>query len=225
TPLYLRYNSGVHISTNGRDLASLLETTVAQWPVPVQEIVLVGHSMGGLVARSACHYGAIENHAWLGNLRKLVMLGAPHHGSPWERIGAWTGDLFNVSGYSAPFGRLGRLRSAGITDLRHGNIVDEDWSDGDRFVRGPDRRKVVPLPADVATFAAAATRGATDRDPLGRLLGDGLVPISSALGHHSDSQRTLAIPRAHQWVGYGMTHLDLLNRPEVYAKLQEWVAS
>src|SRR4051812_38159251 len=81
TPLYLRYNTGLHISENGRRLARLLEETVESWPVPVEEIALVGHSMGGLVARSACHYGG----EWTRLVRHVFCLGGPHLGAPLQK--------------------------------------------------------------------------------------------------------------------------------------------
>jgi pimeloyl-ACP methyl ester carboxylesterase len=87
TPVYLSYNSGLHISTNGRALAESLEALITQWPAPVEDFVIIGHSMGGLVARSACHYGEEADHLWRRKLRKLVFLGTPHHGAPLERIG------------------------------------------------------------------------------------------------------------------------------------------
>jgi len=55
TPIYLRYNSGLHISQNGHALAAELEQLTGHWPVPVEEISVVAHSMGGLLARSAVH--------------------------------------------------------------------------------------------------------------------------------------------------------------------------
>ncbi|MGH7289534.1 MAG: esterase/lipase family protein, partial [Myxococcota bacterium] len=120
TPLYLLYNSGRHVSENGRELALLLEALVGAWPTPVEELVIVGHSMGGLVARSACRQGAEADHAWLRRLGKLAFLGTPHHGAPLERGGSWLDLLLGVSPYSAPLARLGMIRSAGITDLRYG---------------------------------------------------------------------------------------------------------
>lgn len=119
TPLYLHYNSGRHVSTNGRELSALLETLVDRWPVPVSELAIVGHSMGGLVARSACHYAASDGHAWLGRLRDLVFLATPHHGAPLERGGNWADVILGAAPYTAPLARLGKVRSAGITDLRH----------------------------------------------------------------------------------------------------------
>lgn len=223
TPIYLHYNSGAHISTNGRRLAALLEQLVKQWPLPVASMAIVCHSMGGLVARSACHYGAAAGHAWPDHLDRLVFLGTPHHGSPWERIGAWTSELPRLSPYIAPFDRLQRVRSAGITDLRHGSLLDEDWSGSDRFARAPDRRQSVPLPAGVAAYAIAASLGSRAGDAKDRLLGDGLVQTSSALGLHSDGTRDLGIPPERRWIAYNTSHLALLGRADIYTKLSQYL--
>lgn len=223
TPLYLHYNSGRHISTNGREFAGLLERLVDQWPVPVEEIAILGHSMGGLVTRSACYYGARAGHRWPSLLNKLVFLGTPHHGAPLERGGARLHLLLGVSAYSAPFARLGRIRSAGITDLRHGNLLDDDWAGRDRFGDTTDRRVPVPLPRGVDCHAVAATTGTHTGLPGGRVLGDGLVPVDSALGRHDDPVRSLSIAPDRQWVGHGMNHLNLLSRPVVYERLKHWL--
>src|SRR5688572_2486417 len=153
TPLYVFYNSGLHISTNGHALADLLEQLVASWPVPVDELVLLGHSMGGLVARSACHVGG----NWRDRLRALITLGTPHHGAPLERGGNWIDRLLDLTPYTAPLGALGRIRSAGVTDLRFGNVLDEHWQGRDRFAHGADPRCACPLPAGVRCYAIAGT--------------------------------------------------------------------
>ena len=225
TPVYLHYNSGLHISTNGRAFAEQLETLVRLWPIPLTDLVLMGHSMGGLVARSACHYGALARHEWLRRLDKLVFLGTPHHGAPLERGGDWVDILLGVSVYTAPLARLGKIRSAGITDLRFGNLVDEDWNKRDRFARSGDRRVAVPLPEGVACFAIAATTGKTAGDLSGRLLGDGIVPLASALGRHANPRLALPFHESRQWVAFGTNHLDLLSRAEVYAQIKRWLAA
>ena len=138
TQVYLHYNSGLHISTNGRAFAELIEDLLQAWPVPVDELVIIGHSMGGLVARSACHYGKIAGNDWLRYLRKLVFLGTPHHGAPLARGGNWVGVILDVSPYTAAFARLGKIRSSGITDLHYGSLQDEDWEYRDRFARSTD---------------------------------------------------------------------------------------
>ena len=225
TPLALDYNSGRHISTNGRDLADHLEALIGAWPRPVTELVLIGHSMGGLVARSAGHAGAVAGHAWPARLRALVFLGAPHHGAPLERGGNWINVLMAATPYVAPFARLGQGRSAGITDLRHGNLLDEDWHGRDRFAHVPDSRTPMPLPPGVHCFAAAAMLGQSADSLRDRLVGDGLVPLDSALGRHADPARNLPFDETNSWIGYGMNHLDLLRRPEVAAQVEAWLAA
>jgi hypothetical protein len=222
TPLYLHYNTGLHISTNGRQLAEALEALVAQWPVPPERFALVAHSMGGLVARSACHYGALAGHAWSRQLDSLVFLGTPHHGAPMERGGNWIDTILDISPYTAPLARLGKLRSAGITDLRYGNLADEDWHGRDRFARG-DRRRFVPLPDGVRCFAIGATTAASTLRGHRRLPGDGLVPLASALGHHDDPALDLAIPKARRWIAHDCVHLALLGRPDVYTRIRRWL--
>ena len=221
-PVHLLYNTGLHISTNGRAFAELLERLVAAWPAPVEELVIVAHSMGGLVSRSACHRGEAAGHAWRRKLRALVCLGSPHHGAPLERGGHWVDLLLGVSRYSAPLARLGRIRSAGVTDMRFGYVLDEHWEGRDRFAHARDDRTRLDLPAGVGCYAIAATRA-----PRGaaRRLGDGLVPVDRALGRHQRPELTLGFPEAHQWVAHGMGHFDLLGRPEVCAKIRSWLSS
>ena len=225
TPVYLQYNSGLHVSTNGRACAEQLDALVQDWPVPLTELVLVGHSMGGLVARSACHYGALAHHGWLRHLAKIVFVGTPHHGAPLERGGNWVDMLLGSNAYSAPLARLGKIRSAGITDLRFGNLVDEDWNKRDRFAHGGDLRMAIPLPEGVACYAIAGSTGKAPGDLSDRVLGDGIVPLASALGHHANPALALPLPVSRQWVAYGVNHLDLLSRPEVCAQIELWLAA
>jgi hypothetical protein len=221
TPVYLRYNTGIHISSNGRELADMLAALTDAWPVPVEELVIVAHSMGGLVARSACHYGAIGGHTWPARLRALIFLGTPHHGSPLERAGNWLDSLLLSSPYTAAFARLGQIRSAGITDLRYGSLLDEDWAGRDRFTHPGDPRQPVPLPAGVACYTVAATTGGAEGDLQDQLVGDGLVPLESALGAHADPDRSLQVLQG--WVGYDMNHMELLHRRDVYEQLRRWL--
>ena len=223
TPVYLRYNSGLHVSINGHALANQLERLIDQWPQPVERLVLLCHSMGGLLARSAVHYATQAGHRWPSRLGDMVFLGTPHHGAPLERAGNWVDILLGATPYAAPFARLGKVRSAAITDLRHGNLLDEDWVGRDRFVRGADRRQPLPLPTGVRCYAVAASTGQQTGDLKDRLLGDGLVPLDSALGRHRDPRRCLAFTEERQWVGYGINHLDLLCHAEVYAQLRRWL--
>ena len=222
TPLYLHYDSGLHVSTNGRALAGQLEQLLTQWPHPIERFAIVGHSMGGLLARSALHYGRAADHHWPHRLDDLACLGTPHHGAPLERAGQGVDMLLSATPYAGPFARLAKLRSAGITDLRHGNLIDEDWTGGDRFESATDRRQAVPLPAGPRCFAIAGTiaRAGDLRD---KLLGDGLVPVASALGKHRLARRTLKFLPEHQRVFEQVNHLQLLSSPAVFAQLRDWL--
>jgi pimeloyl-ACP methyl ester carboxylesterase len=224
TPVYLHYNSGLHVSTNGRAFADRLESLLARWPVPLTELVIIGHSMGGLVARSACHYGALAGHDWVSRLDKLVFLGTPHHGAPLERGGDWVDLLLGTNAYTAPLARLGKIRSAGITDLRFGSLLDEDWTRRDRFQRTGRRPVAVPLPRGVACYAIAACMATSERHPGARLLGDGIVPLASALGRHASPRLSLNFDATRRWVAHGSNHLDLLSRAEVYAQINAWLS-
>jgi len=224
TAIYLHYNSGRHIADNGREFAEMLETLLREWPVPVSELSIVGHSMGGLVARSAHHYARQAHHAWPERLKKLIFLGTPHHGAPLERAGNQVDLLVGISPYTEPLSRLGQIRSAGIKDLRYGNFLDPDVAGRDG--KGAQRTgPTVPLPGDVACFAIAASRqarpGGSGRPPPG----DGLVPVASALGRHDNAALALPIPAARQAICYGLNHFDLLGSRVVYDHLRRWLAT
>jgi len=222
TPVYVRYNTGLHTSINGGELAGRIEALMADWPVPVQELNVLVHSMGGLVVRSAVQQAVQGGLQWPGRLRKLVFLGTPHHGAPLERAGNWVDVILGSTPWSRPFARLGHLRSAGITDLRYGHVQEADWQGHDRFRKRPDARHHLPLPPGVACYTVAATL-ARQRSPLAeRLVGDGLVPLRSALGQHEQAERTLEFPKSHQYVAYGLGHMALLEDAQVAQQLVRW---
>jgi len=224
TPLYLNYNSGRHISTNGQAFADLLEQLVEVWPVPLDELAILGYSMGGLLSRSACHYGRVAGHSWPDQLGKLIFIGTPHHGSPLERAGNRVDTFAGVSPYIAPIGRLGKIRSAGVKDLRHGNILDQDWEAFDPE-HPHDARSLTKLPEGTECFAIAATVKSRPDDTGTAIPGDGLVPVKSALGQHRDASRTLPIPASQQSLFYGLNHFDLLDSQDVCDQLHNWLAA
>lgn len=220
--LQLHYNSGRHISENGREFAQLLEQLLQAWPVPVTELSVIGHSMGGLVTRSACHYAQQEGQAWPDKLKQIFFLGTPHHGAPLERLGNRLQNFIaQLSPYVAPFARLGKIRSAGITDLRYGSLLDEHWQQTSRFEHGSPHADTPGLPP-VPCYVFAATLGQELGDAKDRLLADGLVPVDSALGVSAQPARDLGIPEARRWLGFGLDHWDLLSDPDVYAQLRQW---
>jgi pimeloyl-ACP methyl ester carboxylesterase len=213
TSLELRYNTGRHISDNGRALAVLLEEMSA-----VDEIVLIGHSMGGLVARSACHYGHQAGHAWTRALRHVVCLGSPHLGAPLEKgVNALGWALSRVPETKA-FARVVNGRSAGIKDLRFGSCVEEDWCECDPDELLTDRCQEVPfLPGATFSFIAATVHG----EPVGAIVGDLLVRVSSASGIGRHRRVPFAEEQGCRLIG--LNHLDLLNHPAVYEQIRAWL--
>jgi pimeloyl-ACP methyl ester carboxylesterase len=220
TPVYVRYNTGLHVSENGVELDRLLEQLVAHWPVPLQDLVLIGHSMGGLAARSAYHAArsAQPEHRWHRRLRHVVTLGTPHTGAPLEkavRAASWA--LRRVP-ESAPWAEILDHRSAGIRDLRHGYLLEDEWrgEDSDRLF--DDRRTDVPLLEGCAHTFITATVTRDPDNPIGWIAGDLLVRTDSAGGRH----RTRSIPLPPESIVHlgPLTHFDLLDNPEVYARVQ-----
>jgi pimeloyl-ACP methyl ester carboxylesterase len=218
TPVMLRYNTGLHISVNGQTLAEILDLMHDQWPVPITELVLIGHSMGGLVARSACHYGAERQLGWTDAVGRVVCLGSPHLGADIEKgvnAAAWALAKLPETRAIAAFLNA---RSDGVKDLRYGACLDEDWRDADpdEFLR--DRCQEAPfLPHATYHFVAS-----TVAPPLlGMIAGDHLVRPKSAAGQ--GKSRSIPFDTQHGLTLSGLHHFDLLNHPLVYAKLRDWL--
>ena len=219
TPVYLRYNTGRHISDNGKALADLINQLQSMWPVPVEEIALVGHSMGGLVVRSACHYGTEQQLGWPDAVRHVACLGSPHLGADLEKgvnAASWALARFPETRAVASFLNA---RSAGTKDLRYGALLEEDWSDcdPDEFLR--DRCHEVPFLSGAVYHFVATTAGPR---AVGVILGDHLVRPHSASG--AGKSRQIPFQRAHGLTLTGLHHFDLLNHPAIYAKLREWLS-
>ena len=210
TPLYVRYNTGRRVSENGASLAALLDELLAGWPVEIEQIALIGHSMGGLVARSACHYGG----GWTRHVRHVVSLGTPHAGAPLEEAVHVAAAALHALPESRPLARLLRRRSGGIRDLRRGSLVDADWRDRDPDALRAAACEEVPLLDGARHCFVAATVTADPHHPLGRLLGDWLVLEPSASAR---AQERFHLGGAH--------HLALLDHPRVYEQLKRWLAS
>ncbi|MFB2831015.1 esterase/lipase family protein [Aeromonas jandaei] len=222
-PLYVRYNSGLPIAQNGQALALLLEQLLTHWPGDLKEIRIMGYSMGGLIARSACHHAGVAGLIWPAHLANLIFLGTPHHGAPLEHAGHWLEQLLPASAYTEPFVRLTRLRSTGIKDLRHGKVI-ETIAPPDPAVPMRDPREPLPLPCGVNCYAIAATTAAKRSLVADRLIGDGLVPLRSALGQHSEARHQLAFLPAHTLIVYRTSHMALLASPQVGQQLLRWLS-
>lgn len=222
--LWLHYNSGLHIADNGATLSALLDELLAHWPGPLDELLLVGHSMGGLVARAAIEDARLRGASWLARLHRLVCLGTPHHGAALERGGHLVDQVLAISPYLRPFGRLAQARSAGITDLRWGLLTAADVQAQAASPGLSDPRTPTPLPAQVRLYLVAGTTAEQPRGLRHALLGDGLVSVASAFGRHVDPALDLHVPPARRLLLTRCHHWDLLQRPEVSARLAQWLA-
>lgn len=223
TPVEVRYNTGRHVSANGRSLADLLERLVEVWPAEVDEVALVGHSMGGLVARSACHQAAARGDRWVGAVRHVVSLGTPQLGAPLEQAVHVASAALHAVPETRPFGAFLRRRSAGIRDLRQGSLVDEDWDGRDPDALRAAACQEIPLLEGATHCFVTATVTRNPRHPVGRLVGDVLVLQGSGSGR-SRRRRIGFRDEDGLHVG-GVTHFALLNHPDVYAQLVKWLGT
>ncbi|HEX8121045.1 MAG TPA: alpha/beta hydrolase [Solirubrobacteraceae bacterium] len=222
TAVELRYNTGRRISENGRSLCELMTELVDEWPVDVEEIALVGHSMGGLVARSACHRATLDDREWVTHVRHVVSLGSPHMGAPLEHAVHYAAAGLHRLPETRPLGRFLRRRSGGIRDLRQGSLVDEDWRDRDPEALRAEACQEVPLLGGATHCFVSATITRSPEHPLGRLLGDMLVLTPSASGR--SRTRRLGFRDEDGLHVAPATHFALLNHPKVYAQLREWLS-
>lgn len=207
TPLTLRYNTGRPIYRNGETLADLLDSLVRQWPVPVERIILIGHSMGGLLIRSACHHGQRHGYRWPEQLSDCVYIGAPHDGS-WLAKGARAAaELMNRAprDYLRVLGEVIDLRSEGIRNLSRGEVVN-----------GADEEP--PLLLGTRHYAVCGLLARDRQNPVNSLFGDALVHESSARGREREGWTLTGVASFP-----GVDHIRLAHHPEVAVQLEEWL--
>jgi hypothetical protein len=209
TPVLARYNTGRPTWANGQALSEHLEPFAAG-PERPSRIVLVTHSMGGLVARSAVRHARRTTASWPDLVTETIYLGTPHQGAPLERAGAWVESHLRRTPLTTPLAALADRRSQGIQDLRHGTTAP----DGASSTLQHDKTEGA---WNRAFYGAAAL---TPDQPARDAVGDGLVPVTSAL----DSPPPVR-PTAHRRVFEGIGHLDLLRAPVVTERLCHWLSA
>lgn len=223
TAVYLRYNTGLHISTNGQQLVTLIDELVDAWPVEVTEINLIGHSMGGLVTRSAVHYADIRAARCRPLIKRAYLIGAPLRGAPLEQFAnILTSALATIpTPITRIIAHLLNQRSEGIKDLRHGYLIDEDWQDlhPDQISFG--RKNLLPPVEGIQYFAIAGNLFADEHHPAAKVLGDILVTPYSAKDEEMDGTATDRAANASM-VFCGINHLFLINDDDVYEQMLQW---
>jgi pimeloyl-ACP methyl ester carboxylesterase len=223
TSIHVLYNSGLHISVNGRQLAHQIQRLVDAWPVEITEINLIGHSMGGLVTRSAGHYASEASLPWLDKLRRMILLGAPLRGASLEQVANLTAFILNAipNPWTWAIGWVFQQRSAGIKDLRHGYIVDEEWKSRSPDALSMGRQHLIPLLPNVEHFLAAGSLFEDEHHPLAKVFGDLLVAPFSAKDEGVDGTPSERTPNQTR-VFPGVSHPFMAGDDAVYAQILEW---
>ena len=224
TPFYIRYNTGLHISENGKQFSQLIENLVQNYPVDIDEIVIIAHSMGGLVTRSACYYAPLQNAHWTEKISKLFFIGTPHLGAPLEKFGnALTHLLKTIPvSYTKIAGDVINLRSAGIKDLRYGYLTDEDWKEQHPDELLKNNKKVIPLLDDVDYYLITGTLTADSDHLISEWFGDALVRKKSAIGK-SKTKHHLPFDLNNHKEFAGLAHLKLVDSMDVYEQIKVWI--
>ena len=226
TVLYLSYNTGRRISLNGQSFSNLLNDLVTKNP-DISHLDIIGHSMGGLVSRSALFYGKQAGHNWIFLVDHLMCLGSPHQGALLERLGYMLQDKVGKIPFAGTVARLGDLRSAGIIDLRWGSIRDDDWEHQKSGRRGDfeDNRRPAPLPSNIKAYFIAGTIERENMHSKAReAVGDYLVSVKSALGEHANPEYQLNVPQDRKVVLYGVDHMQLQYSQRVIDHVLNWMA-
>ncbi|HEX5036940.1 MAG TPA: hypothetical protein VFX30_07250 [bacterium] len=223
-PIYLRYNTGLHISTNGKRFSDLLEKLVRRDPAKAKEIVLLGHSMGGLIFRSACYYGKKEKRAWIQRVKKIFYVGSPHWGTHFEKFGKLTTTVLQhiPTLPTKALAALIELRSAGIKDLRHGYLTHEDWQR-----RGADdllyvHQNKTPLLKTADHYLICGTIAKSLDSRIARLFGDGMVHPGSGIGKGLLPSSRIPFLPDHTKIFPGIPHYNLMKSMRVYRQIREW---
>ena len=207
-PALVRYNSGRAIHANGQDFADMMRELIAGLRARVANprVILVGHSMGGLIIRSALGQQPAE--AWLRDVTDVVTLGSPHHGAPLEKVSAAALRGLQQFRESSPIADFGNRRARGIKDLRFGALRPDHWGGLDPDEVLYDTTADVPLPAHVRHHAIVASFGGPG-SLVGAVFGDGMVRSRSAAGRGDPPDR-VSVHRLHS-----TGHLHLLRHPRV----------
>ena len=204
TPVTVRYNTGLAIRDNGEKLDALLEEIHRRWPVPVESMTLVGHSMGGLVIRSACGSAVRVGHRWLDDVTDVITIASPHRGAPLEKLAHFAARGLGMTDRTRPLADFLDGRSQGIKDLRLGDI-------------GVDPREAPGISRRLSRIRHHVIAGVVTSDPshpLGAVVGDLMVRPASGTSPPDVTPVDVAV------LG-GVNHANLLHDRAVISHLME----
>lgn len=226
TPFYLRYNTGLPVADNGKGVAALLDELLTCYPADVTDIVLIGHSMGGLVLRSACHYGAQHQHEWVKKVKQVFYLGTPHEGADLEKLGHVTTAVLHAvpNPITRLIGTLLNRRSQGIKDLRLGNPLVEEWPEVFPNASGGTNRQVIPWLASARHYLIVGTLTEDLRHPIALLFGDALVRLPRVHQHSVPEGEHRPAPNHYVKIFPQLHHMSLARHPKVYQQIKHWCA-
>lgn len=221
TPLFVRYNTGLAIGRNGAQLADLLTELLEAYPLPVEKLVLIGHSMGGLVIRHACHLGSSRHDPWVEHVRHVFYLGSPHDGAPLALLGELATQVLHAvpNPITRLIGDIFNLRSQGVKDLRGAPVLDA--ADPALAATGLP----VPWLSSARHYLVVGALGEDPRHFAATLFGDGLVPVPAIPEAPPGSEASIPIPRDHVACFPRTDHMQLARDPAVYQQLRRWCAS
>jgi pimeloyl-ACP methyl ester carboxylesterase len=251
--LYLRYNSGLHISENGRALSQLLTELVETYPEAIGELVLVGHSMGGLLIRSAGYYGSAhltvpsdqvsagklgrkkqlllapcylspETSPWLAHLRAVFMLGVPHEGSYLEQNGLLVERLLQrINLFPTRFLSQAIARRSNGIKDLGQSLLVDEDWQQPDDPALPRPRTVVPLLPGVRYHVLVGDWLRASRPQILREY-FGDGLVSAASGQLTSDETELPPGTAGRTARFGQQHHGgLLYHPEVYQYLRQWL--
>ncbi len=224
TPFYVRYNTGLHISDNGQALAQIIERLYQSYPIDIEEICIIAHSMGGLITHSACHYAQELGLTWATRLKYIFLLAAPHLGSFLEKFTNITTNILEKvpNWHTRLVGKVLNLRSAGIKDLRFGYLTESDWKDQDADRLLCNNKTPPPMLSGVSYYVISGRMTQKEKHWISQLFGDFLVRNSSATAR-SNNIGEFNFPSENHFEFAKTYHHQLSARMDVYEKIVGWI--
>ena len=224
TPFYLRYNTGLHISDNGKAFAITMEQLHENYPIEIEQITIIAHSMGGLITHSACFYSQSFQLIWIRKLKNIFLLATPHFGSFLEKFANVTTNILEkVPNWPTRMvGKILNLRSAGIKDLRFGYLIEDEWNSQDPDKLLKNNKKPISKLEGVNYYVISGRLTKEEKHWVSYLFGDILISKRSATAR-SKNKKEFNFPVENHFEFAKTFHFELNTRIEVYEKMKEWI--